>query len=104
MRWLALVAALVAFAPRTAAFDPTDQYEKRDMRGFAILVNLEVHKHADEAKAWAGSEVFTPPNVSASGKAATRFQPPAWNELRGLTPEERRLVLEYFKKINAERP
>jgi len=57
-----------------------------------------------EAKAWTGSDVFTPPNASASGKAATRFQPPAWNELRGLTPEERRLVLEYFKKINAERP
>jgi hypothetical protein len=57
-----------------------------------------------EAKAWTGSDVFTPPNAAASGRAAIRFQPPAWNELRGLTPEERRLVLEYFKKINAERP
>ena len=57
-----------------------------------------------ESKPWTGTEVFTPPNVPASGRAATKFQPPAWNELRGLTPEERRLVLEYFKKINAERP
>ena len=50
MRCLALVAALVALAPRAAAFDPTDQYEKREVQGFAILVNPEVHKHADEAK------------------------------------------------------
>jgi hypothetical protein len=57
-----------------------------------------------EAKAWTGTEVFTPPNASASGKAASRFQAPGWQDLRGLTPEERRLVLEYFKKINAERP
>jgi len=57
-----------------------------------------------EAKAWTGTDVFTPQNGAASGKAASRFQPPTWQELRGLTPEERRLVLEYFKKINAERP
>jgi hypothetical protein len=57
-----------------------------------------------EAKAWTGTEVFTPQSSSASGRAASKFQPPTWNDLRGLTPEERRLVLEYFKKINGERP
>lgn len=55
-----------------------------------------------EAKAWTGTETFTPQGATASGKGATRFTPPTWNELRGLTPEERRLVLEYFKRINAK--
>ena len=48
------------------------------------------------------AEVFTPQGANASGKSATRFEAPTWNELRGLTPEERRLVLEYFKRINAK--
>ncbi|MBL8981610.1 MAG: hypothetical protein JNL26_05470, partial [Gemmatimonadetes bacterium] len=47
-------------------------------------------------------EVYTPSGSTASGKAASRFTPPTWNDLRGLTPEERRLVLEYFKRINAK--
>jgi len=55
-----------------------------------------------EATPWTGSEVFTPAGVNATGKAATKFTPPTWNDLRGLTPEERRLVLEYFKRINAK--
>jgi hypothetical protein len=54
-----------------------------------------------EATPWTGTEVFTPSGANASGKAATRFTPPTWNDLRGLTPEERRVVLEYFKRINA---
>ena len=55
-----------------------------------------------EAKSWSGSEVFTPSGANASGKSASKFLAPTWNELRGLTPEERRLVLEYFKRINGK--
>jgi hypothetical protein len=54
-----------------------------------------------EATPWTGTEVYTPSGANATGKAATKFSPPTWNDLRGLTPEERRLVLEYFKRINA---
>lgn len=57
-----------------------------------------------EAKSWTGSETFAPQGAQTSGRSGARFQPPTWNDLRGLTPEERRLVLEYFKKINGERP
>ncbi len=39
-----------------------------------------------------------------SGRSAVRYREPTWNELRGLTADERRAVLEYFKRINAERP
>ena len=35
------------------------------------------------------------------GRAAAKLTPPTWNELRALSPEERRLVLEYFRRLNA---
>ena len=43
-------------------------------------------------------------NLNAAGRAATRFREPTWDELRGLSADERRAILEYFKRINAERP
>jgi hypothetical protein len=57
-----------------------------------------------EAKAATGDERFTPTNDDAKGKDAQRFREPNWNELRGLTPEERRAILEYFKRINGQNP
>jgi hypothetical protein len=56
-----------------------------------------------ESQSATGTETITP-GTEASGRGATRFREPTWNELRGLTAEERRAVLEYFKRINAERP
>jgi hypothetical protein len=46
-------------------------------------------------------ETFTPQNKDARGASAMKFREPTWNELRGLTAEERRLIIEYFKRINA---
>src|SRR5262249_34549765 len=57
-----------------------------------------------EAKAAKGDELFTPENTNASGKSATKFREPNWNELRGLTPDERRAILDYFKRINEQKP
>jgi len=45
-----------------------------------------------------------PDNTNANGRAATRFREPTWDELRGLTADERRAILEYFKRINAKTP
>jgi hypothetical protein len=42
--------------------------------------------------------------TESSGRAAVRYREPTWNELRGLSADERRAVLEYFKRINADRP
>jgi hypothetical protein len=39
-----------------------------------------------------------------SGKAGNKYAPPTWNELRGLGPEERRLVIEYFRRLNGTNP
>jgi hypothetical protein len=57
-----------------------------------------------EAKAATGDEHFEPGRGDARGRAAIRFREPTWNELRGLTADERRAILEYFKRINAEKP
>ncbi|HEX4600018.1 MAG TPA: hypothetical protein VH116_01395 [Gemmatimonadales bacterium] len=36
--------------------------------------------------------------------AGPKLRYPTWDELQGLTPEQRRLVLEYFRRVNAPRP
>ncbi|MGI9075879.1 MAG: DUF4175 family protein [Gemmatimonadaceae bacterium] len=70
-------------------------------------LSLEKEEREDrgerESRSAAGEEALTP-GGDARGRDAVRYREPAWNELRGLTPEERRAVLEYFKRINAERP
>jgi hypothetical protein len=57
-----------------------------------------------EAKSATGDERFKPDNANASGRGATRFREPTWDDLRGLTADERRAILEYFKRINAQNP
>ncbi len=50
------------------------------------------------------TNVQLPPELdpNATGPAA-RFPYPAWEQLRRFTPEERRLILDYFRRLNAER-
>jgi hypothetical protein len=68
--------------------------------------SLEKEEREDTSKreaqsAKAGNEL-KPDNTNASGRAANRFREPTWDELRGLTADERRAILEYFKRINAK--
>jgi hypothetical protein len=53
-----------------------------------------------EATSAKDGDRFTP-GATVNGRPAAKFREPTWAELRGLSPEERRLVLEYFKRINA---
>jgi hypothetical protein len=57
-----------------------------------------------EARAATGAERFDPGSDAARGRAAQRFREPTWDDLRGLSADERRAILEYFKRINAEKP
>lgn len=57
-----------------------------------------------ESKPGDQSNPFLPPNGPASGRAAQRYRVPEWNELRGLGADERRLVIEYFRRLNGEKP
>lgn len=47
---------------------------------------------------------FIPQGTEATGRAATRYREPTWEELRGLNVEERRLIIEYFRRLNAGTP
>lgn len=53
-----------------------------------------------EAKAGSDANQFKPDAAKGTGKSAGRFREPTWDELRGLTADERRIILEYFKKLN----
>ena len=53
-----------------------------------------------EAKSAVDPTLFTPQNAAQKGKDAARFREPTWDELRGLSADERRIILEYFKKLN----
>jgi hypothetical protein len=57
-----------------------------------------------EATSAKGGNEFKPDNANASGRAAMKFREPSWEELRGLSADERRAILEYFKRINAQNP
>jgi hypothetical protein len=53
-----------------------------------------------EATSATGSEGFTPTG-KVDPKAAVKFRPPSWQELRGLSADERRAILDYFTRINS---
>ncbi|HEX8941731.1 MAG TPA: Ig-like domain-containing protein [Gemmatimonadaceae bacterium] len=57
-----------------------------------------------EATSAKGGNEFKPDNTNATGRAGTKFREPTWEELRGLSADERRAILEYFKRINAQNP
>ncbi|MDB4875702.1 MAG: hypothetical protein JWM41_2148 [Gemmatimonadetes bacterium] len=57
-----------------------------------------------EAKSAKAGNELKPDNTNASGRAAMKFREPSWEELRGLSADERRAILEYFKRINAGNP
>lgn len=107
---LAREARQIAAALEAAQVDPA--VLERQQRLFRKMLDagrlLEEEEREDtgkrEARSWTGSDVFTPQGTSASGRAGTKFQAPTWSDLRGLTPDERRIVLEYFKRINGQRP
>jgi hypothetical protein len=57
-----------------------------------------------EAKSAKEGNELKPDNTNATGRAANKFREPTWEELRGLTADQRRAILEYFKRINAGTP
>jgi hypothetical protein len=57
-----------------------------------------------ESKPGDQSNPFVPPSANTAGKSALKYRVPEWNELRGLSPAERRLVIEYFRRLNGDKP
>ncbi len=53
-----------------------------------------------EAKSATGGDVFSP-NGKVDARAAVKFRPPTWQELRSLSADERRAILDYFTRLNS---
>ena len=53
-----------------------------------------------EAKSATGSDAFSP-NGKVDARAAVKFRPPTWQELRSLSADERRAILDYFTRLNS---
>ncbi len=53
-----------------------------------------------ESESAVNPDLFAPQTRDAAGRAGVKYRPPTWDELRGLSADERRAVLEYFKRIN----
>jgi len=48
--------------------------------------------------------VRLPTNLQLPTAAGPRFPYPTWEQLRSLTPDERQLILDYFRRLNGGRP
>jgi hypothetical protein len=57
-----------------------------------------------EARSASGVDVFAPSAGTAKGAAGSKFREPAWDELRGLSADERRAVIDYFRRLNGGTP
>ncbi|CAN5914754.1 hypothetical protein BH11GEM1_BH11GEM1_00260 [soil metagenome] len=52
-----------------------------------------------EAKSATGADAFSP-NGKVDARAAVKFRAPTWQELRALSADERRAILDYFARLN----
>ena len=50
------------------------------------------------------STVRLPTATGEVGTVTPRYRVPSWEELRALSPEARRLILDYFRRLNERRP
>jgi len=103
---LAREARALAQALDQGAVDPSTQsrQERLLQRMLDAGRSLEQEERDEgarrESRAARTSERFTP--SGADPARAPRFAVPTWEELRGLSAEDRRLVIEYFRRLNAE--
>ena len=70
------------------------------------LSNDEPDENKERVSRAATGDSIHLPAALKPGAAGTgpRLRYPTWEELQGLSPEQRRLVLEYFRRINAPQP
>ncbi len=76
-------------------------YRKLLEAGQSLERDEQDDKGPRESRAGVAVGDGAPATGATSGRSATRVAPPTWNELRALSPDERRLVLEYFRRLNA---
>ena len=105
-RELAREARTLAQALEAGATDPStlDRQQRlfRKMLDAGRLLQQEERDEQGPRESKPGDRVspFAPADGSAHGRDALRYRAPTWDELRELAPEERRAVLEYFRRLN----
>jgi hypothetical protein len=103
---LAREARAVAQALDQGAVDPATQARQerllRRMLDAGRSLEQEEREAGErrEARAARTTDRFTPTTDPRAN--AARIAVPTWDELRGLSAEDRRLVIEYFRRLNAE--
>jgi len=100
-------ARALAMALDQGAVDPatTARQERLLRRMLDAGRSLEQDQNDESARREARAARVTErhaPTGEAMGPPAERYRVPAWEELRGLSAEDRRLVIEYFRRLNAE--
>ena len=106
---MAREARMLAQALDQGAVDPATQARQERLfrrmldAGRSLEQDQRDETQRRESRAARGIERFTPSTAATRGRDAERFTVPTWEELRGLSAEERRLVIEYFRRLNTER-
>ena len=104
---LAREARVLAAALDQGAFDPSTKTRQEQLlqrmldTGRSLENDQRDESSRREARAARTTERVRAEGAS-SGAAAERYRVPTWEELRGLSPEDRRIVIEYFRRLNAE--
>lgn len=104
---LAREARALAAALDQGAVDPTTKARQEQLLRRMLDAGRSLENdQRDESSRREARAARTTERVRAdgpsSGAAAERYRVPSWDELRGLSPEDRRIVIEYFRRLNAE--
>jgi hypothetical protein len=99
----ALASALEGGAPDPAVLQRQQQLYKRMLSAGQFLEQEEQDESGKrEATPYRGGAPFVPTATRVTAKPLDPYAAPGWESLRGLSAEERRLVGEYFKRLNAK--
>lgn len=102
---LAREARALAAALDQGAVDPATQARQERLfqrmldAGRSLEQDQRDESQRREARAARRYDRITP-RGDGRGEAAERYPVPTWEELRGLSAEDRRLVIEYFRRLN----
>ncbi len=103
---LAREARALAAALDQGAVDPATQARQERLfrrmldAGRSLEQDQRDESQRRESRAARAGDRVTPPG-DGRGAPAARYAVPTWEELRGLSAEDRRLVIEYFRRLNA---
>jgi len=101
-----LAALLEAVRVDRETVERQEQLFRRLLDAGRTLRNEEEEEEREERESQTADQTNfrLPPEGTVAPAGGPRFRFPVWEELRSLSPEERRLVLDYFRRLNNGRP